>query len=308
MQHLIELIESYGLSFVFLNVLIEQAGVPLPAYPTLIVAGALLARADYSSMQLLTAAVLASLVADLTWFHAGARYGRPVLRTLCRISLSPDTCVAQTEAIYSRWGAPSLLVAKFIPGFAAVATALAGSIGTRWPVFVLFDALGALLWAGVAVAVGSIFADAIADILDVLESLGEAGLLTIAGGFALVILSKWWQRQRFYRQLRIDRITVDELRAMLDAGLGPSLLDVRSALSQQRDGRIPGATALSGENLHQAALTMAPEREIIVYCDCPNEASAALIAKQLMKLGFTRVRPLQGGLAAWIEAGYSVER
>jgi membrane protein DedA with SNARE-associated domain/rhodanese-related sulfurtransferase len=307
MRHLIELIEQYGLSFVFLNVLVEQAGVPLPAYPTLIVAGALLAQADYSLLQVLAAAVAASLAADLAWFAGGARFGRPVLRTLCRISLSPDSCVRQTESIYTRWGAPSLLVAKFVPGFSAVATALAGSVGTRWPVFTLFDSLGALLWAGVAVALGSIFASAVRDILDVLEALGKAGLLVIAGGFGLVILLKWWQRQRFYRQLRMDRITVDELRAMLDEGRAPSVLDVRSASSQLRDGRIPGATSVDSHNLHHAISSLTPAGEVVVYCACPNEASAALIAKQLMKLGFSRVRPLQGGIDAWIAAGYVVD-
>jgi membrane protein DedA with SNARE-associated domain/rhodanese-related sulfurtransferase len=308
MRHLIELIEQYGLSFVFLNVLIAQTGLPVPAVPTLIVAGALLAHANYSLVQVLAAAVTASLLADLAWFFAGARFGRPVLRTLCRISLSADSCVRQTESIYTRWGPASLLVAKFIPGFSAVATAMAGLIGTRWRVFTLFDSLGALLWAGVAVALGAIFSDAVRDILDVLETLGKAGLLVVAGGFATAVLLKLRQRRRFYRQLRMDRITVDELRTMLDEGRAPSVLDVRSASSQQRDGRIPGATAVDSRNLHQAILAMEPAGEVVVYCACPNEASAALIAKQLIQLGFSRVRPLQGGIDAWIAAGYVVDR
>jgi len=306
MRHLIALIEQYGLWIVFLNVLIEQAGVPVPAYPTLMVAGALLVHAGYSMPQVLAAAVAASLVADLAWFFAGARFGRPVLRTLCRISLSPDSCVRQTESIYARWGAPSLLVAKFVPGFSAVATALAGLVGTRWTVFALFDSLGALLWAGVAVAVGSIFSDAVRDILDVLEALGKAGLLVTLGAFGTVILLKLRQRQRFYRQLHMDRITVDELRAMLDDGRAPSVLDVRSVASQ-RDGRIPGATAVDSQNLRQAIAAIKPTGEVVVYCACPNDASAVSIARQLIKLGFSRVRPLQGGIDAWIAAGYVVD-
>jgi membrane protein DedA with SNARE-associated domain/rhodanese-related sulfurtransferase len=308
MRHLIELIQQYGLTFVFLNVLIEQGGAPIPAYPTLIVAGALLSGADYSLPQVLAAAVSGALVADLAWFFGGSRFGRPVLRTLCRISLSPDSCVRQTESIYTRWGAPSLLVAKFVPGFSAVATALAGAIGTPWLVFVLFDSIGALIWVGVAIALGSIFATAVYDVLDVLEALGKAGLLVIVGAFGLVILLKWWQRQRFYRQLRMDRITVDELRAMLDEGRPPNLLDVRSVSSQQRDGRIPGATTVDSQNLDVVMAAMKPAGEVVVYCACPNEASAALIAKQLIKHGFTRVRPLQGGIDAWIAAGYVVDR
>ena len=173
MQTLVTLLEQYGLAFVFLHVLTEQAGVPLPAYPTLIVAGALSARADYTAPELVAVAVAAAVIADLAWYFSGARLGRPVLRTLCRVSLSPDSCVRQTESIYLRWGAPSLLVAKFIPGFAAVATALAGTLGTRAWAFVIFDGLGALLWAGLAVALGVVFQHAVNDVLEVLEQLGK---------------------------------------------------------------------------------------------------------------------------------------
>src|SRR5262245_10620219 len=127
MQQLIALIETYGLAVVFLNVLAETAGLPIPAYPTLIVAAALAWRGDYSIGQLLLVAICAALIADTIWYWAGARYGRKVLNTICRVSLSPDSCVRQTESIFARWGAASLTFAKFIPGFASLATALAGT-------------------------------------------------------------------------------------------------------------------------------------------------------------------------------------
>ena len=308
MQQLVSLLEQYGLSFVFLHVLIEQAGVPLPAYPTLIVAGALVAHANYDVPQLLLAAVAAALIADLAWYLAGARLGRPVLRTLCRVSLSPDSCVRQTESIYLRWGAPSLLVAKFIPGFAAVATALAGSIGTRLWVFLLFDGLGALLWAGLAVGLGVGFQNAVNEVIEVLEQLGKWGLVAIAGAFALIAMLKWWQRQRFYRQLRMARISVGELRVLLDQGKLPVILDVRSPLLQGQDGRIPGAIQIDARTFGETPPALPADGEVIVYCACPNEASAALIAKRLMQQGYSRVRPLQGGIDAWIAAGYAIER
>jgi membrane protein DedA with SNARE-associated domain/rhodanese-related sulfurtransferase len=310
MQHLVALIEQYGLWFVGLHVLIEQAGVPLPAYPTLIVAGALAARSDYTPGQLLLVAVCAAVLADLGWYFSGSRLGRPVLRTLCRISLSPDSCVRQTESIYLRWGPPSLLVAKFIPGFGVVSTALAGSIGTPLLVFILFDALGASLWAGVAVTVGLLFKDAINDVLDVLDQFGKWGLLVVIAAFALFVALKWWQRQRFYRQLRMARVSVEELSAMLGGSERPTILDVRSHLSQS-GGRIPGAHTVRNEELEQdfAALgELTADGEVIVYCACPNEASAAIVAKKLLSLGYTHVRPLKGGIDAWIAAGYAVER
>ena len=308
MQTLVSLLEQYGLSFVFLHVLLEQAGIPLPAYPTLIVAGALIAHANYDVPQLLLAAIAASLIADFAWYLAGARLGRPVLRTLCRISLSPDSCVRQTESIYLRWGAPSLLVAKFIPGFAAVATALAGSIGTRLWVFLLFDGLGALLWAGLAVSLGVAFQHAVNDVIEVLEQFGKWGLVAIIAAFASIVALKWWQRQRFYRQLRMARISVGELRELLDQGKLPVILDVRSPLAQGQDGRIPGAIRIDAQTF--SATTPAPSAngEVIVYCACPNEASAALVAKRLIQQGYSHVRPLQGGIDAWIAAGYAIER
>lgn len=308
MQQLVSLIEQYGLTFVFLHVLAEQAGVPVPAYPTLIVAGALIAHANYGVTELLLAAVVASVIADFAWYYAGSRLGRPVLRTLCRISLSPDSCVRQTESIYFRWGAPSLLVAKFIPGFAAVATALSGSVGTRLWVFLLFDGLGALLWAGLAVGLGVAFQNAVNDVIEVLEQLGKWGLLAIVAAFALIVALKWWQRQRFYRQLRMARISVGELRDLLERGELPVILDVRSPLLQNQDGRIPGAISIDAQAFAQTPPVLSAGGEVIVYCACPNEASAALLAKRLMQQGYSRVRPLQGGMDAWIAAGYAIER
>ena len=157
MSFLLNLIEQYGLLFVFGNVLLEQMGAPIPAYPTLVITGALLERGDYSATMLLLVAVIAALIADFAWYMAGRRYGGRVMARLCKISLSPDSCVRQTEAMYLRYGPASLLVAKFIPGFASVASALAGAIGTRPAKFIIYDALGAALWSGSAIFLGSLF-------------------------------------------------------------------------------------------------------------------------------------------------------
>jgi membrane protein DedA with SNARE-associated domain/rhodanese-related sulfurtransferase len=308
LQQLVLWLEQYGLALVFANVLVEQAGAPLPAYPTLIITGAFAMRGDYPVIALLATAVLASLIADLFWYSAGRRFGFRVLSTLCRVSLSPDSCVRQTESIYTRWGPRSLLVAKFIPGFASVSTALAGAVGTRLRTFILFDALGAALWAGSAILLGAIFRNAIGDIVAALENLGRWGLMVIVTLFALFILGKWWQRRSFYKQLRMARISVQQLNELIAAGLQPAILDVRSPASQERDGRIPGALPMSDADLDEKLFGVATDEEVIVYCACPNEASAARIAKLIMQRGFTRVRPLHGGIDAWIAAGFEVER
>jgi membrane protein DedA with SNARE-associated domain/rhodanese-related sulfurtransferase len=311
MQVLLSLIEQYGLWLVFANVLALQLGLPLPAYPTLIVVGAISARGDFSLAQVIAVAVAASLLADLAWFFAGRRFGRRVLRLMCRLSLSPDSCVRQTESIYERWGAPSLMVAKFVPGFAAVATGMAGSMRTPLPRFVLFDGLGALLWSGAAATLGWLFRDAVGEMIAVLEQAGRWGLLALTLALALYLAAKALQRQRLIQALRMARVGVDELEAMLQRGERPLVVDVRSPASQQ-EGRIPGAVWIDQRSveasLRASGLDDAAADEVIVYCACPNEASAALVAKQLMRAGFKRVRPLAGGIEAWVARGYAVER
>ena len=308
MSHLITLIEHYGLALVFVNVLLLQAGFPVPAYPTLIVTGALAARAPYTLAGLLATAVAASVIADIGWYMIGRRLGGRVLRTLCRISLSPDSCVRQTESIFTRWGARSLTVAKFVPGFASVATAMAGIVRLSPWRFLVFDAIGAALWSGVALALGYLFRDAVNDVLDVLSAMGRYGLMVIVSAFVIYVVVKWVQRQRFIRQLKMDRVTVQELRDLVDAGTPTTVIDVRSKLSQSVTGRIPGAITVDVTNMKLELLAIPPTNEVIVYCACPNEASAVRVAQALRQRGFQRVRPLIGGIDAWIEAGHEVER
>jgi membrane protein DedA with SNARE-associated domain/rhodanese-related sulfurtransferase len=308
MEQLIGLIQQHGLWLVFVNVLVEQAGVPVPAYPTLIVAGAYLTGGDYEVVALLMVGVLAAVIADTFWYLAGRRFGTRVLKTLCRLSLSPDSCVRQTETIFERFGAASMVFAKFVPGFASVATALAGAMGLRYWKFVLFDLIGALLWVGVAVGLGYLFRDAIGDAMETLQSLGKWGLVIVAAAFAAWIAAKWWRRVLFIRQLRMDRVTVAELKAMLDADRVGMILDVRSALTQAASGRIPGARPVDMKRIAEGLVGVPTDGEVIVYCACPNEATAVKVAEKLRDLGFKRVRPLYGGIDAWIEAGHDVER
>jgi len=308
MNHLLDLLQYYGLAFVFINVLALQAGFPVPAYPTLIVTGALAARGNYSLAALLGTAVGASLIADLAWYSVGRRVGGPVLRTLCRISLSPDSCVRQTESIFTRWGAQSLLVAKFIPGFASVATAMAGVLRVPLWRFVPADAIGATLWSGVAITLGYVFRNAIDDVLVVLQEMGKIGLGLIVLAFAAYVFWKWLQRRRFIRQLVMDRISVDEVRRLMDEGNIGMVIDVRSPMAQEITGRIPGAVTVDPQNMTFDLVAVEPQSEVVVYCACPNEATAVKVAKALQQHGFKRVRPLHGGIDAWIAAGHDVER
>jgi membrane protein DedA with SNARE-associated domain/rhodanese-related sulfurtransferase len=307
-NHLIMLLQEYGLGLVFVNVLALQAGLPLPAYPTLIVAGAYAAMGGSPLWQLVGVGVLASLLADTGWYTAGRRFGMRILSTLCRVSLSQDSCVRQTESIFQRFGPFSMLFAKFVPGFASVATALAGAIRLRYWTFVLFDAMGAALWAGVGIGLGYLFRDAIGDVMAKLSSLGKYGLMLIIAAFIVWIMVKWWRRYLFVQQLRMDRVSVDELKQMLEEKKVQALVDVRSALTQAATGRIPGALAIDMKKIEDSFKDVPIDGEVILYCACPNEATAVKIAQQLKKVGYKRIRPLLGGIDAWIEAGLEVER
>ena len=303
MQSILQLIGEHGLLVVFFNVLIEQAGAPVPAYPILVITGALHESGGYSPLALVGVAVLGAMIADFAWYMAGRRYGARLLSLLCRISLSPDSCIRQTESIYLRWGPPSLMVAKFIPGFASIASVLAGTVGTRKRSFLLYDGIGAAIWSGSAVYLGSLFSTAVDELLDVLVNLGLAGALLLAMALAIFIGRKWWQRQRFIKSLCMERVSVEELHNMLLSDPRPVIVDVRSPVVQAQ-GRIPGAVTLS---VGDAELDFIAGSEIIVYCDCPNDASAATVSKRLLDSGYSRVRPLAGGIDAWLAAGYEVE-
>jgi rhodanese-related sulfurtransferase len=230
-----------------------------------------------------------------------------ILGVLCRVSLSPDTCVRQTESIFQRFGPSSMLFAKFVPGFASVATALAGALRLSYWKFVLFDAGGAALWSGVGIGLGYLFRDAIDGVMTKLSELGRYGLMLVIAAFVAWILVKWSRRHLFIKQLRMDRVSVEELRDLMDKKQVQALVDVRSAITQAATGRIPGARAIDMQRIADGFKGVPVEGEVIVYCACPNEATAVKVAQKLKKLGYKRIRPLHGGIDAWIEAGMEVE-
>jgi rhodanese-related sulfurtransferase len=186
--------------------------------------------------------------------------------------------------------------------------AMAGVTGMSLPIFVLLNAIGALLFVGIAVAMGVIFQDAIADILLRLAEIGKYGGLSVLVVLGLYLLARWWRRQAFIRQLRVDRITVDELGGLISEGHAPLILDARPKEIRERDGIIPGALSANPKDIDPLVMTLSHDLEIVVYCACPNEVSAAIAAKHLKQAGFKNIRPLLGGVDAWVSAGQPLER
>lgn len=303
MDTVITSLREYGVLLVFANVFLQQLGAPVPALPTLVLAGALSVTGVVSAPAALIAAILASLVADTAWYAAGIRYGRSVLSTLCRISLSPDSCVRQSEDRLARWGPWALVIGKFVPGLSTMAPPVAGLVGLSPRTFALASTAAAALYFGLGLALGMAFHDQVSEILAAAADHVAMAGIALAVLLAAYVGYRWLQRTRFRRRLRIDRVSVEEVGQRIEAGAAPVILDVRSAVARAREPGIEGAIAVDVEQLETTALPFPPDREIVVYCSCPNEASAALVARELMNAGFTNVRPLAGGLDAWIAAG-----
>lgn len=304
MQHWVA---HLGPPILFLLVLLQQAGVPYPITPVLIVAGALSIHGHPDAAAVIGLAAGAAVLADLAWYTAGYRLGGRALKALCTLSLSPDSCVSETERWFGRFGVRVLVVAKFIPGLGLVSTAMAGVVRAGLDSFFLYDVAGNLLWASTAVCIGILFHGAVGAILGALAELGSWGIALLGVAVAAFVIYKLIKRRTLIRELRSARISVSELKELVDRGPAPVIIDALAPASRKREGMIPGAIPVETLRLESGRTTVAFNAEVIVYCACPNEASAARIAKQLIRMGCIRVRPLTGGIFAWKDAGFDVE-
>ena len=277
--------------------------------PILIVAGALSAAGQLPWIGIILVALVGCLLPDLIWYWAGRRFGARVIRTLCRVSLSPDSCIHRSELQFQRWRGWSLLVVKFVPGLSVVARPLVGAFGLRLRAFVILDGVGSLLWIGFSIGLGYAFSGQIARLLD---KVGDVGTLIgeiVAALIALYIAIKWWRRRQAQIALRMTRSTVAELHHAVSRGRAPLILDVRSPVARELDPRaIPGALLADTDDLLNSLRGVPFGREIVSYCNCPNEATVAKVAKSLIAAGYRHARPLLGGLDAWEQAGFPVQR
>jgi membrane protein DedA with SNARE-associated domain len=267
MDELNALLSRHGIAIVFLNVLMTQSGLPVPAVPLLVVAGAFVAQGETALVPLLFAVVTASLIGDSLWYVAGRHFGRRILAALCRVAIEPDSCVKQTENIFERWGPPSLMIAKYIPGFGTIAPPLAGMVRLKVPLFVLYSVIAALLWAGLPIALGFVFEDEVAWVLHGLESMGTGAITLLAAIVFLYVSAKMLERYLLIRLLRTVRISVAELRDLMNAPVAPLVLDVRSTAARRIEPRrLPGAIAVDMDNPQRGLVNVAPDREVVVYC------------------------------------------
>ncbi|MDB5928914.1 MAG: hypothetical protein JWR60_621 [Polaromonas sp.] len=283
---------------VFVNVLLQQIGLPVPAVPTLLIAGSLAATSGQAG-KMLAAAVLASVLADCIWYLAGRAFGYRVLSGLCKLSINPGSCVSQTEQRFVRWGAWSLVGAKFIPGFSTVAPPIAGSLLMPLPRFIAAAGLGAALWAGAAILAGWLLRAQVQTALELLTRHGGTAAASVAAVLAAWVLYKLWQKYRFEQTAAIPHIAPAELAQALAAGQPVLLLDFRGAALVEQDGPLAHGTPARLDDLRRLVGAWPKDRQVVTLCACPQDATAVQAAHVLMKLGYTAVRPLKGGYDAW---------
>ena len=267
LKEAVEFLIEHGYTLLFGWVLIEQMGLPIPAIPLLLAAGALAGSAKMDLALAASWALIAAILADLFWYSLGRYRGGRILKLLCRISLEPDSCVRRTENLFIRHGARSLLMAKFVPGLNTAAPSLAGIF--RMPVrrFMVFDSLGGFFWVATFMGVGFVFSDQLEQIAA--HSLRWGGWLVVvlAASLAAYILWKYIQRRRFLHRLRIARISPKELMDKLTAGEDISIVDLRQPIDVEAFPQtIPGALRMAMEEIEERHGEIPRDRDVVLYC------------------------------------------
>lgn len=267
MTKLFAFLAQHAYLLLFITVFVEQIGLPIPAAPMLLAAGAYAKTGQMNFALSLTFAASAALLADICWYEIGRWRGMKVLNLLCRISLEPDYCVRRTENTFARHGARVLMVAKFIPGVSAIATPMAGINGLSRARFLGYNSIGILLWIGSFELLGYLFSDQLTQIISSLAKFGGALLSVIIGGLAAYIAWKYTQRRLFLRRLRIARVSPAELKYLMDAGEAVFIVDLRHELEFASEPKmIPGALRMVMEEVEKRAHEIPRDRAIVLYC------------------------------------------
>jgi len=300
-------LEHYGVVILPALAVAEQIGVPIPAVPALLAVGALAAHGRISIPLVLGAISVAALATDFAWYELGRRRGARVLVRLCQMSVEPDSCLRRAERIFARHGARSMLAAKFVPGLTTVMPPLAGVFAVPRGRFALYDLAGVLLWAGTWLALGYFFSDAIVLIAARATAIGHMFGLVIATALAGYIIVKYGRRHLFLRKLRTVRVSPEALKRRLDAGEDLTIIDLRTLLDVTATPyAIPGSRWLAANAIDEHEAEFLRSRDVVLYCASAYDATSARVALQLKREGITRVRPLEGGLAAWMALKFPV--
>jgi membrane protein DedA with SNARE-associated domain len=262
-----DFLRAYGYPLVFLAVLGENLGLPIPSFAVVLAAASLAVEMRFTLTGLAVVGMGAALLGDAVWYVLGRFRGRPILRILCSISLNPDSYVSRTENLFERHGLKSLLVAKFVPGLNTVAPPLAGMLAISPLRFLLFDFAGAGLWAAAAIGLGWVFRFQVMRMMAWMDTFGKLGV-----GFLLVLLAgwavyKWVERRRFYRLLERSRISAPELKERMERGENIVVVDLRSDLTYRVDGlKVKGAIHIPPGQFDRRYKEIPAGRTVVMYC------------------------------------------
>ena len=299
---------TYGYLLLFVWVLAEQLGLPLPATPVLLAAGALSNDGSLNLSFSFASGFAASLIADSAWFFFGRHFGQRVLRLLCKLSFEATTCVQRTRDSFAQRRGTMLVFAKFVPGLSTLAPPVAGQSGMAFGSFLLYDGLGSAIWVGVLLAGGRCFAGVLQSnphLFDWVDRFSGALLTSGIVGFFLVRL---WRRHSALKKLASSRLDPTELKQLIDAGEEPMIVDLRHPFDvAPQPFTLPGARLISADTLTAGHQELPRDRDVVLFCACPSEATAAKTAMTLHKLGIERVRPLRGGYDEWKRLGYPMD-
>lgn len=307
MELSLHILHVYGYALLFGWVLVEQFGVPLPATPVLLAAGALSAQHQLNFWLVLLIGIVSCLIADGTWFFIGRRYGHRVINLLCKFSLEPTVCVRRTERSLGGKRQITIVFAKFIPGVATVIAPLSGRSSMRFREFIVLDSFGSALWLTTLLLCGRIFGDALRRNPGLLNEVGRFSGALLAAGIVGFFLIRLWRRHRTLRRLAATRMEPEDLKIQLDSGSLVFIVDLRHPLELvEAPYTLPGAHLYASDAVRQWAKNVPADLDVVVFCSCPGEITAAKIALELQKYGIERVRPLKGGYDLWKSLGFPV--
>lgn len=188
-------VAHYGLPFVAANVLLEQLGVPIPAEPTLVIAGGLAEAGLLSPVSLLAATIAAAIIADSSLFFLGRRWQSAVWRIAGRLSRSGGGSEERAKQVFARWGLRVLILARFLPGVSQLLVLMAGATGARFRSFLGYDLMGAVLWVTLPIGGGMLFSAQVDRFLTVASRIGSSVLLGIAAVVVTLLVSRWALRK-----------------------------------------------------------------------------------------------------------------
>ncbi|MGA8101712.1 MAG: VTT domain-containing protein [Candidatus Acidiferrales bacterium] len=269
MNDVLALIVHHGYIIIFLIVLAEALGIPVPAALALVTGGAAVASGTLRGPAVALVAVTAMLVGDSLLYVLGNRMGWRLLGFLCQVSVDPETCILRAAESFYKRGRATLVVAKFIPGVNSMAPPLAGSMKMPFPQFLGLDFLGASAYALAYGGLGFIFRDFVATIARGFRTAGHAVEIVViiaAIAFTAYRVSLYW-KHRIYRI--VPRIQVAELAAKLQSQYSEKILlaDVRSHGYYDRGAdRIRGSIRLEPNNLAEEVKTLPRDKDIYLYC------------------------------------------